>query len=200
MTPISTYASASGQTTYMTLGTMPTGITDNMRIKSKNDVITNSSTEVFIVKTTDLEEFKKEHGELLKTDDGFSSNLDDEFWGPTDLKDLQESWNSGDLGKKNRIREISDYLGLQTGILTFYSVSRETKLALEYFGITDDQIKSYEDHINETKTKTITDSQKFKKSLDWKAMVRSGHGNFVGRDNNLKKFLDEKNYEHLYWL
>lgn len=184
----------------MTLGTMPTGITDNMRIKSRTDVVTNSSTEVFIVKTTDLEEFKKEHGELLKTDDGFSSNLDDEFWGPTDLKDLQESWNSGDLGKKNRIREILDYLGLRTDILTSYSVSRETRLALGYFGITDDQIKSYEDHINEAKTKTIGDSPKFKKSLDWKAMVRSGHGNFVGRDNNLKKFLDEKNYEYLYWL
>lgn len=200
MTPISTYVSASGQTTYMTLGTMPIGITDNMKIKSRTDVITNSSTEVFIVKTTDLEEFKKKHGEFFKDPDGREFKVDTEFWGPSDLTELQEAWNSKDPEKRIRIREIFGSFGLGTGLLVPYAVSKETRKALEFFGHTDQEISSYEDQVNDHRTKAIAASKTIAESLAWKAMVRSGHGRFIGRENDLKKFLDDQGYKHIYWL
>lgn len=200
MTPISTYVSASGQTMYMTLGMMPIGITDNMKIKSRTDVITNSSTEVFIVKTTDLEEFKKKYGEFFKDDEGREFKVDTEFWGPSDLTELQEAWNSKDPEKRVRIRQIFNSFGLNYEVLVPYVASRETRLALKFFGHTDQEISSYEDQVNDRRTKAIAANKNIIESLAWKAMVREGHGRFIGRETDLKKFLDDQGYHHVYWL
>ena len=184
----------------MTLGTMPIGITDNMKIKSRTDVITNSSTEVFIVKTTDLEEFKKRHGEFFKDSDGREFKVDTEFWGPSDLTELQEAWNSKDPEKRIRIRMIFDSFRINYGILVPYVASKETRKALEFFGHTDQEISSYEDKVNDLRTKSIASNKDIAESLAWKAMVRSGHGHFIGRETDLKKFLDDQGYHHVYWL
>lgn len=176
------------------------GITDNMKIKSRTDVITNSSTEVFIVKTTDLEEFKKNHGEFFKDDEGREFKIDTEFWGPSDLTELQDAWNSKDPDKRVRIKEIFNSFSLNYGILVPYTVSKETRLALEFFGHTDQEISSYEDQVNDRRTKSIAANKKITETLAWKAMVRDGHGHFIGRETDLKKFLDDQGYEHIYWL
>jgi hypothetical protein len=103
-----------------------------MKIRSKIDVITNSSTEVFSMKSDDFKNLPK----------GILSRKDREaFMVFETFEDIQREY------MKNSWLECFDEIDHRTQMYSF-RLSSETKKALEYFGISEEQQKAYEDEIN----------------------------------------------------
>lgn len=101
-----------------------------MKIRSITDVITNSSTEIFSMKS---EDFRNLPEGLLSRKDREDFLIFETF------EDIQREYI------KNSFLECFD--GLDHRMYP-YRLSEDTKKALEYFGITPEQQKAYEDKIN----------------------------------------------------
>jgi hypothetical protein len=101
-----------------------------MKIRSKIDVITNSSTEVFSMKSSDFKNLPE----------GLISRRDREaFLVFETFEDIQREY------MKNSWLECFDKLDHR---MYPFRLSTETKKALEYFGISEDAMKAYEEDIN----------------------------------------------------
>ncbi len=101
-----------------------------MKIRSVTDVITNSSTEVFSMKSSDFKNLPK----------GILSRKDREaFMIFETFEDIQEGY------MKCNYLECFDKLDYR---MYPFRLSTDTKKALEYFGISEDAMKAYEDEVN----------------------------------------------------
>lgn len=101
-----------------------------MKIRSITDVITNSSTEVFSMKSSDFKNLPK----------GILSRKDREaFMIFETFEDIQEGY------MKCSYLECFDKLDYR---MYPFRLSPDTKKALEYFGISEEQQKAYEDEVN----------------------------------------------------
>lgn len=101
-----------------------------MKLRSITDVITNSSTEVFSMKSSD---FKNLLEGLLSRKDREAFLIFETF------EDIQRGY------MKCNCLECFDKLDYR---MYPFRLSTDTKKALEYFGITEEQQKAYEDEIS----------------------------------------------------
>lgn len=117
-----------------------------MVIKSIIDVITNSSSEVFIARTEDVKACFLE----LLGDDILPKN---HYYSAETFEKVLEDFNEN---YENR-RLIEEFLS-ESGVCDFhllykFKLSSEAKIALKYFGHTDEEIEIYTDMKDESRNK-----------------------------------------------
>lgn len=145
-----------------------------MKIRSKIDVITNSSTEVFILKTEDLKEAKKEiYNDKTKY-------FLDQFIDIGSIEDL----------KKFYVEHFGYYIfdDLPIWLLREYKIAPQTRKVLSMFGHTPEEIKSFEDRENNKREKLIEETKAFNSVIGYSTAEFYDH-DFWGPDNELVKWL-----------
>lgn len=145
-----------------------------MKIRSKIDVITNSSTEVFILKTEDLKEAKKE---IYNKDTKYFL---DQFIDIGSLEDLKNLYN-----KYHGYYIFDD---LPVWMLREYKIAPQTRKILSMFGHTPEEIKSFEDRENNKRKKLIEETKTFNKVIGYSTAEFYDH-DFWGPDNELVGWL-----------
>ena len=147
-----------------------------MKIRSRVDVITNSSTEVFILKTEDLKKAKKEiYNDKTKY-------FLDQFIDIGSIKDLKN------LYVEHFGYQIFD--DLPVWLLREYKIAPQTKRVLSMFGHTPEEIKSFEDRENDKRKKLIEETKAFNSVIGYSTAEFYDH-NFWGSGNELVKWLKE---------
>ena len=145
-----------------------------MKIRSKIDVITNSSTEVFILKTEDLKKAKEEiYNDKTKY-------FLDQFVDIGSIEDL-----------KNLYTEHHHYYifdDLPVWLLCEYKIAPQTKKVLSMFGHTPEEIKSFEDRENDKRKKLIDETKAFNSVIGYSTTEFYDH-DFWGSGNELVKWL-----------
>jgi len=124
-----------------------------MKIKSRVDVITNSSTEVFTMKASDYIKVISENPKLLNESDKKSIRV---FSKIEDLEDHFFNFPDSEI-----FRDLS---GPQRALLRKYRLTGNEKYLLKQFGHTDDEIKEYEERMD-SKRVELRDKQKIFKEL-----------------------------------
>ena len=117
-----------------------------MKIKSIVDVITNSSSEVFIAKTEDVKACFLEllGDEILPKNHYYSAETFEKV-----LEDFNESYENRRL-----IEEFLSESGVSSSHLLYkFKLSSDAIIALKYFGHTDEEIEIYTDMKDETRNK-----------------------------------------------
>lgn len=141
-----------------------------MKIRSKIDVITNSSTEVFILKTEDLGEAKKEiYNDKTKY-------FLDQFVDIGSIEDLKTVY------QRNPNYYIFD--DLPVWLLRKYEIAPQTKKILSMFGHTEEEIKSFEDRENDKRKKLIDETKAFNSIIGYSTAEFYDH-DFWGSGNEL---------------
>lgn len=128
------------------------------------------SIEVFILKTEDLKEAKKE-----------IYNEDTKYF----LDQFVDIESIGDL--KNLYVEHPDYHifdDLPVWLLREYKIAPQTVKVLEMFGHTPEEIKSFEDRENNKRKKLIEETKAFNKVIGYSTAEFYDH-DFWGPDNEL---------------
>lgn len=155
-----------------------------MKIKSIIDVITNSSTEVFILKTKDLEDARKEiYNENTK-------RYLDQFVDINSIEDIKNLY----------LVHPSYYIfdDLPVWMLREYKIAPQTRKLLSMFGHTEDEIRSFEDKENIKRKKLIEDTKAFNKVIGFSTAEFYDH-DFWGSGNELIKWLkknERKDYRY----
>lgn len=107
-----------------------------MKVKSIVDVITNSSSEVFIAKTEDVKACFLE----LLGDDILPKN---HYYSAETFEKVLEDFN-GDYKTKRLIEEFLSESGASNSHLLYkFKLSSDAIIALKYFGHTDEEIETY---------------------------------------------------------
>ena len=117
-----------------------------MKIKSVVDVITNSSSEVFIAKTEDVKACFLEllGDEILPKNHYYSAETFEKV-----LEDFNESYENRGL-----IEEFLSESGVSSSHLLYkFKLSSDAIIALKYFGHTDEEIEIYTNMKDETRNK-----------------------------------------------
>lgn len=149
-----------------------------MKIKSKIDVITNSSSEVFILKTKDLEEAKKD----IYNDE--TKIYLDRF---VDIKSIEDLLK---LYEEYPGYQIFKYLPMW--IFRKYEISEYDKTLLKKFGHTDKEIKSFEDRENQKRKNLQSDAKILNEVIGYSTAEIYDFG-FWGSKNELVAWLKEHN-------
>ena len=117
-----------------------------MKVKSVVDVITNSSSEVFIAKTEDVKECFLE----LLGDDILPKN---HYYSAETFEKVLEDFN-GDYKTKRLIDEFLYENGVSDSYPLYkFKLNSDAIIALKYFGHTDEEIEIYTDMKDETRNK-----------------------------------------------
>lgn len=117
-----------------------------MKVKSIVDVITNSSSEVFIAKTEDVKACFLEllGDDILPKNHYYSAETFEKV-----LEDFNESYENRRL-----IEEFLSESGVSSSHLLYkFKLSSDAIIALKYFGHTDEEIEIYTDMKDETRNK-----------------------------------------------
>lgn len=117
-----------------------------MKVKSVVDVITNSSSEVFIAKTEDVKACFLEllGDEILPKNHYYSAETFEKV-----LEDFNENYENRRL-----IEEFLSESGVSSSHLLYkFKLSSDAIIALKYFGHTDEEIEIYTDMKDETRNK-----------------------------------------------
>ena len=117
-----------------------------MKVKSIVDVITNSSSEVFIAKTEDVKACFLEllGDDILPKNHYYSADTFEKV-----LEDFNESYENRRL-----IEEFLSESGVSSSHLLYkFKLSSDAIIALKYFGHTDEEIEIYTDMKDETRNK-----------------------------------------------
>lgn len=117
-----------------------------MKVKSIVDVITNSSSEVFIAKTEDVKACFLEllGDEILPKNHYYSAETFEKV-----LEDFNENYENRRL-----IEEFLSESGVSSSHLLYkFKLSSDAIIALKYFGHTDEEIEIYTDMKDETRNK-----------------------------------------------
>ena len=117
-----------------------------MKVKSIVDVITNSSSEVFIAKTEDVKACFLEllGDDILPKNHYYSAETFEKV-----LEDFNESYENRRL-----IEEFLSKSGISSSHLLYkFKLSSDAIIALKYFGHTDEEIEIYTDMKDETRNK-----------------------------------------------
>lgn len=117
-----------------------------MKVKSIVDVITNSSSEVFIAKTEDVKACFLE----LLGDDILPKN---HYYSAETFEKVLEDFNEN-YENRRLIEEFLSESGVSSSHLLYkFKLSPDAIIALKYFGHTDEEIKIYTDMKDETRNK-----------------------------------------------
>ena len=117
-----------------------------MKVKSIVDVITNSSSEVFIAKTEDVKECFLE----LLGDDILPKN---HYYSAETFEKVLEDFNEN-YENRRLIEEFLSESGVSSSHLLYkFKLSSDAIIALKYFGHTDEEIAIYTDMKDETRNK-----------------------------------------------
>lgn len=117
-----------------------------MKVKSVVDVITNSSSEVFIAKTEDVKECFLE----LLGDDILPKN---HYYSAETFEKVLEDFNEN-YENRRLIEEFLSESGVSSSHLLYkFKLSSDAIIALKYFGHTDEEIEIYTDMKDETRNK-----------------------------------------------
>lgn len=117
-----------------------------MKVKSIVDVITNSSSEVFIAKTEDVKACFLE----LLGDEILPKN---HYYSAETFEKVLEDFN-GDYENRRLIEEFLSESGVSNSHLLYkFKLSSDAIIALKYFGHTDEEIEIYTDMKDETRNK-----------------------------------------------
>ena len=117
-----------------------------MQVKSIVDVITNSSSEVFIAKTEDVKECFLE----LLGDDILPKN---HYYSAETFEKVLEDFNEN-YENRRLIEEFLSESGVSSSHLLYkFKLSSDAIIALKYFGHTDEEIEIYTDMKDETRNK-----------------------------------------------
>ena len=117
-----------------------------MKAKSIVDVITNSSSEVFIAKTEDVKECFLE----LLGDDILPKN---HYYSAETFEKVLEDFNEN-YENRRLIEEFLSESGVSSSHLLYkFKLSSDAIIALKYFGHTDEEIEIYTDMKDETRNK-----------------------------------------------
>lgn len=117
-----------------------------MKVKSVVDIITNSSSEVFIAKTEDVKAcFLELLGDkILPKNHYYSAETFEKV-----LEDFNENYENRRL-----IEEFLSESGVSSSHLLYkFKLSSDAIIALKYFGHTDEEIEIYTDMKDETRNK-----------------------------------------------
>lgn len=117
-----------------------------MKVKSVVDIITNSSSEVFIAKTEDVKACFLEllGDDILPKNHYYSAETFEKV-----LKDFNENYEN-----KRLIEEFLSESGVSSSHLLYkFKLSSDAIIALKYFGHTDEEIEIYTDMKDETRNK-----------------------------------------------
>ena len=117
-----------------------------MKVKSIVDVITNSSSEVFIAKTEDVKACFLEllGDDILPKNHYYSAETFEKV-----LEDFNESYENRRL-----IEEFLSESGVSSSHLLYkFKLSSDAIIVLKYFGHTDEEIEIYTDMKDETRNK-----------------------------------------------
>lgn len=145
-----------------------------MKIRSKIDVITNSSTEVFILRTEDLKKAKEEiYNDKTKY-------FLDQFIDIGSIEDLKN------LYVEHFGYQVFD--DLPVWLLCEYKIAPQTKRVLSMFGHTPEEIKSFEDRENNKRKKLIEETKAFNSVIGYSTAEFYDH-DFWGSENELVKWL-----------
>lgn len=145
-----------------------------MKIRSKIDVITNSSTEVFILKTEDLRKAKEEiYNDKTKY-------FLDQFIDIGSIEDF----------KKLYVEHWGYYIfdDLPVWLLREYKIAPQTRKVLSMFGHTPEEIKSFEDRENDKRKKLIEETKAFDNIIGYSTAEFYDH-DFWGSGNELVEWL-----------
>ncbi len=140
-----------------------------MKIKSVVDVITNSSTEVFIMKLSDYNEMKAEIGELEPKISKFNI-----FETINDVLDYSERYSRPDFGLIPGKYELSD----------------RTRKILKDFGHSEEEIDNYINKKQKEKRELLKGNEKYK-NLVGTAALASDHCGGLGRNSLVDKWMEE---------
>ena len=117
-----------------------------MKVKSVVDVITNSSSEVFIAKTEDVKACFLE----LLGDDILPKN---HYYSAETFENVLEDFNEN-YENRRLIEEFLSESGVSSSHLLYkFKLSSDAIIALKYFGHTDEEIEIYTDMKDETRNK-----------------------------------------------
>lgn len=117
-----------------------------MKVKSIVDVITNSSSEVFIAKTEDVKACFLE----LLGDDILPKN---HYYSAETFEKVLEDFNEN-YENRRLIEEFLSESGISSSHLLYkFKLSSDAIIALKYFGHTDEEIEIYTDMKDETRNK-----------------------------------------------
>ena len=117
-----------------------------MKVKSVVDVITNSSSEVFIAKTEDVKACFLE----LLGDDILPKN---HYYSAETFEKVLEDFNEN-YENRRLIEEFLSESGVSSSHLLYkFKLSSDAIIALKYFGHTDEEIEIYTDMKDETRNK-----------------------------------------------
>ena len=159
-----------------------------MRIKSITDVITNSSTEIWAIKTSLLEEakslFRDESWRHKVFGEGEKENLYDFFIDFPDMNSILEAWKTPE-GKE----AISGFIPQELRCLfNPYKLTFQEARILRVFGHSKEELKAIEDKINlERTTKLQGLEDNFKEYFGWSVAVFYDHFRMWGGHEAGKK-------------
>jgi len=157
-----------------------------MKIKSMTDVITNSSTEVFIMKASDFEKVMYKNPGLLSRKDfqtfTIIKTIDDLI---TVFREYPYLDLFSDLPEKSK-RNLYEY-----------KISGEAVYALKHFGHTDEEIKSYEDEVNKKREELRDADVNIQNLLD--VAYGAWYDHSWGDLDKLMKYLDRNKIQYKYF-
>lgn len=150
-----------------------------MKVRSITDVITNSSTEVFSMRSEDFKNLPKN---LLSRKDEEAFLVFETF------EDIQRKYI------ENSFLECFD--GIDHRMWPF-QLSSDAKKALDYFGISEEQQKAYEDDINQIRINGLKSSKSVQK------LIGTAWGFWYDHDwcesmERLQKYCDSKKIPYKY--
>ena len=172
-----------------------------MKIKSITDVITNSSTEVWAIKSNILEEakslFEDESWRSKTFKEEEKENLYHFFVNFPDLQSLFETWENPD--GREIIKSFLPY-DLYHLFCSYSLTPKETKL-LKAFGHTSEELKAFEEKMNLDRISRIREED-FKEYLGWSVAAFHDHfrmwgGHEVGK--KLIRWLKENHDPEDWW-
>lgn len=156
-----------------------------MKIRSITDVITNSSTEVWAIRTPILEEAKSLFRDEAWREKAFwegKENFYDSFVDFPDLQSILEAWKTPD--GKGIIESFIPY-NLYHLFYSYSLTPKETKL-LKAFGHTPEELKDFEDKMNSDRISRIKEED-FKEYLGWSVAIFYDHFRMWGGHEAGKK-------------
>ena len=173
-----------------------------MKVKSVSDVITNSSTEVWVIRSNILEKakslFRNESWREKAFEMEKKENLYDFFVSFPDFQSLLDAWETPE-GKV----AISEFIPSELKCLfRSYKLTFEEARILRVFGHTPDELKEFEDGINtERKQKLLDSEEKFNDYIGWSVAVFYDHYRMWGGHEAGKKLITwlKENYNPDDW-
>lgn len=166
-------------------------ISDNMKIRSITDVITNSSTEVWAIRSETFEKAKslfRDKAWREKTfESGEKENLYDYFVSFPDFQSILDAWETP-FGKN----AIEHYIPRELRYLLYREGLKPGEIMiLQKFGHTKEEMKAYVDKLNEERISKLMESQEdWEPYFGWSVAVFYDHFRMWGGSEPGKKLRD----------